>query len=114
MVSSTVNPGVVLVLTTIGADTDGAALARTLVEERLAACVNVLPPMTSVYRWEGRVQTDREQQLIIKTTDDQLPALQSRLPALHPYDLPEFLVLRVSGGSDGYLTWVGESTRLTN
>ena len=96
-------------LTTIGADADGAALARTLVDERLAACVNVLPAMASVYRWEGQVQTDREQQLIIKTSADQLPALQSRLHDLHPYDLPEFLVLPVSDGSKAYLEWVFES-----
>ena len=101
--------GVVLVFTTIGADTDGAALARTLVDERLAACVNVLPPMTSVYRWEGQVQTDREQQLIIKTARHQVPALEARVRELHLYDLPEFLVLPVSDGSKAYLGWVFES-----
>jgi periplasmic divalent cation tolerance protein len=99
----------VLVLTTVGADADASALARTLVGERLAACVNVLPVMTSVYRWKGQVEQDREQQLVIKTTADRLPELEARLRALHPYELPEFLVLPAGGGSRDYLAWVGES-----
>jgi periplasmic divalent cation tolerance protein len=106
-VSSSVE--VVLVLTTIGADGDAAALARTLVEERLAACVNIGAPMTSVYRWKGAVEQDREQPLVIKTTGDKLAALETRLRALHPYELPEFLVLSASGGSTAYLDWVRES-----
>jgi periplasmic divalent cation tolerance protein len=100
----------VIVLTTLGADADAAALAQTLVGERLAACVNVLPAVTSVYRWQGRVEQDREQQLIIKTVRTQVPALEQRLRQLHPYEVPEFLVLPVSGGSEAYLRWVGEST----
>ena len=107
--SSAVELEAVIVLTTLGADADAAALARTLVEERLAACVNVLPTMTSVYRWEGRVQDEREQQLVIKTLTSRLPELEARLRALHPYDVPEFLVLPVSGGSEAYLRWVAES-----
>lgn len=103
---------VVLVLTTIGVDADAAGLARTLVEERLAACVNVLPAMTSVYRWKGQVEQDREQQIVIKTTADRVEALEARLRALHPYDLPEFLVLTAGGGSSAYLDWVGESVAL--
>ena len=101
---------IVIVLTTLGADADAAALARTLVDERLAACVNALPPMTSTYRWKGVVEQDREQQLVIKTTADRVPALQARLRQLHPYELPEFLVLDATG-SEAYLAWVGESTR---
>ena len=100
---------VILVLTTIGADADAAALARTLVEERLAACVNIGAPMTSVYRWKGAVEEDREQPMVIKTTGDRLAALEARLRALHPYDLPEFLVLSASGGSTEYLDWVRDS-----
>jgi periplasmic divalent cation tolerance protein len=106
-VSSSVE--VVLVLTTIGADADAAALARTLVEERLAACVNIGAPMTSVYRWKGAIEEDREQPLVIKTTGGQLAALEARLRVLHPYELPEFLVLSASGGSTAYLEWVRES-----
>ena len=100
---------VALVLTTLGAETDAAALARTLVEEGLAACVNVLPPMTSVYRWKGAVEQDREQQLIIKTTVARLADLETRLKTLHPYELPEFLVLAAAGGSSAYLAWVRKS-----
>jgi periplasmic divalent cation tolerance protein len=105
---------VVIVLTTIGVgvDADPAALARTLVEERLAACVNILPAMTSLYRWEGRIEKDQERQLVIKTTRDRLAALEERVRHLHPYEVPEFLVLPASGGSDAYIQWVGESTRL--
>jgi periplasmic divalent cation tolerance protein len=100
---------IVLVFTTLGAETDATVLARTLVEERLAACVNVLPAMISVYRWKGAVEQDREQQLIIKTTSAGLPRLQARVRELHPYEVPEFLVIAVTGGSDPYLTWVQDS-----
>ena len=100
---------VVLVLTTIGADTDATALARTLVEEGLAACVNIGAPMTSVYRWKSAIETAREQPLVIKTTGDRLVALETRLRALHPYELPEFLVLSASGGSTAYLDWIRDS-----
>ena len=100
----------VVVLTTMGADGDAVALAQRLIDERLAACVNVLPPMTSIYRWHGKVETGREQQLVIKTTTARLPALEARLRALHPYEVPEFLVLRAAGGSDAYLAWLREST----
>jgi periplasmic divalent cation tolerance protein len=101
---------VVLVLTTIGADADAVALGRTLVDERLAACVNVLPTMTSVYRWQGRIEEDHERQIVIKTARRRVAALERRLRQLHPYELPEFLVLSVSDGSEGYLRWVGECT----
>lgn len=100
----------VIVLTTLGVDTDASALARTLVEERLAACVNVLAPMTSTYRWKETIEQDREQQLVIKTTAARIPALEARLRDLHPYELPEFLVLPVTTGSEAYLRWVGENT----
>ena len=99
----------VLVLTTLGADADAVGLARTLVEDRLAACVNVLPAMTSIYRWKGGVEQDREQQLVIKTTPEKVPALEARLRDLHPYELPEFVVLNAAA-SAAYAEWVTEST----
>ena len=102
-------PSVSIVLTTLSADADAAALAKTLVEERLAACVNIVPGVTSIYRWQGAVSQDREQQLVIKTTTASLNALEARLRQLHPYDLPEFIVFHASGGSDAYLSWVIES-----
>jgi periplasmic divalent cation tolerance protein len=107
--TSTAAPDIRIVLTTIGSETDALALARTLVDERLAACVNVLPAMVSIYRWKGSVEQDKEHQVVIKTTSDRLPALEARMRQLHPYELPEFLVLDPAGGGDAYLTWVRES-----
>ena len=99
----------VIVLTTLGAQADAAAFARVLVDERLAACVNVLPAMTSVYGWKGAIEEDGEQQLVIKTSSDRVAALEARFHELHPYDVPEFLVISVTGGSSAYLAWLGES-----
>jgi periplasmic divalent cation tolerance protein len=103
----------VIVLTTVGAAFDVAALARTLVDEHLAACVNVLPPMQSIYRWQGQVHVDDERQLVIKTSSERVATLQLRLGALHPYDVPEFLVIDVAGGSQAYLDWLGSVTTPT-
>jgi periplasmic divalent cation tolerance protein len=100
----------VLVLTTLPTDADGAAFARTLVEEHLAACVNLLAPMESIYRWDGNIETEAERQLVIKTTRERVAALWDRVRELHPYDVPEFLVLPIVDGNDAYLRWVGEST----
>ena len=84
-------------------------IADALVEERLAACVNLVPGITSIYRWKDRIERDREQQMIIKTSSDRLQALEWRLRQLHPYELPEFIVLAVTGGSEAYLAWVRDS-----
>ena len=100
---------VALVLTTFGVG-QAAVVAKTLVEERLAACVNVLPAMTSIYRWDGAVQQEAEEQVVIKTSTDRLAALEARLRQLHPYELPEFLVITADAGSEAYLKWVGMST----
>jgi periplasmic divalent cation tolerance protein len=101
----------VVVLTTMPDDGRADELARALVDERLAACVNVLAPMTSIYRWKGVVEREPERQLVIKTTRDRLSALEARIRALHPYELPEFLVLTVEAASAGYAAWVTEQTR---
>ena len=102
----------VLVLTTMPAGADAAHdLARTLVGERLAACVNVLPAMRSIYRWQGDVQEDDERQLLIKTTRTQLTPLWTRLRALHPYDTPEFIVLPVAAGNERYLDWISSNAK---
>lgn len=100
----------VVVLTTLPADGEAASLAATLVDERLAACVNLFPPMKSIYRWTDGVEEETEQQLVIKTTRAQVPALWERVRDLHPYDVPEFVVLPVLDGNDAYLRWIGEST----
>ena len=97
-----------LVLTTYPVDGDVDAFARTLVGERLAACVNVLPPMQSTYRWNEGVETATERQLLIKTKAASVAALEQRVRELHPYDVPEFLVIPVDG-SAAYLTWLDES-----
>jgi periplasmic divalent cation tolerance protein len=99
----------VIVVTTLPATHDAAAFARTLVDERLAACVNVLPPMVSCYRWQGRVHEEAELQLIVKTTRSRVGSLQHRVSALHPCDVPEFLVLPVVEASKAYGAWLRES-----
>lgn len=101
----------VIVMTTLPVDADGVSFARTLVEGRLAACVNLLPVMESVYRWEGKVDQERERQLVIKTSRLSLPALWERVRDLHPHEIPEFIVLSIVDGNDAYLQWVGQSTR---
>ena len=102
----------VLVLTTVPDDERGEALARTLVDDRLAACVNLHRPMVSIYRWKGQVQRDTERQLVIKTTRDRLPALEARIHEVHTYDLPEFIVISIDGGSAAYVKWVLGQTGL--
>jgi periplasmic divalent cation tolerance protein len=101
----------VLVLTTLPADVDAGAFADSLVQERLAACVNLLAPMESVYRWEGRVERETERQLIIKTTRDRTETLWDRVREMHPYEVPEFVVLSIVDGNDAYLRWIADSTR---
>jgi periplasmic divalent cation tolerance protein len=101
---------VVLVFTTAPAGPQAEHIARALVEERLAACVNVSPPMTSIYRWHGGVEREHECQLVIKTTRDRVPALEQRVTVLHPYELPEFLIVTVADGSGAYIGWVKDET----
>jgi len=86
-------------------------LARSLVGERLAACVNIVPAVRSIYRWQGRVEEDAEVLLIAKTHCDRVEALSARVRELHPYDLPETLALPAVGGSPDYLGWVNAETR---
>jgi periplasmic divalent cation tolerance protein len=100
----------VLVLTTMPADARADELARTLVDERLAACINVHAPMSSVYRWRGTVERESERQLVIKTSRPRIAALTKRLRELHPYELPELIILPIEGGSDRYLDWLGANT----
>ena len=99
----------ILIVTTMPDDDRAAGLARTLVEERLAACVNVHGPMMSTYRWQGRVEVEAERQLAIKTTRARRGALEARLRALHPYELPEFVVIDAAG-SEAYARWVRDAT----
>lgn len=95
-----------LVLVTAPPGAPAAELARALVTERLAACVNVLGGVTSVYRWEGAVQSDAEALLLIKTRADRLAALEARVGELHPYDVPEFVVLEPAHVEARYRAWL--------
>ena len=90
----------------------GAQLARRLVEEGLAACVNLVPGVRSIYRWQGALQEDAEILLIAKTRAALLDALVARVRALHPYELPEVVALAVAGGSAPYLDWVRAAAEL--
>ena len=87
-----------------------AALARALVEEGLAACVNVVPGVTSIYRWEGRLQEDAEVLCLIKTRPAVFERARARILELHPYEVPEILAFAVDDGSPAYLEWLRTST----
>lgn len=99
-----------LVLSTVPTEDVAAALARTLVEEGLAACVNILPGMRSLYAWRGETCDDREVLCLIKTRRALFPALRDRLTALHPYEVPEIVALAAEEVSRAYLDWVSAST----
>ncbi|MCH7493238.1 divalent-cation tolerance protein CutA [bacterium] len=99
---------VVVVLCTFPEGEGAGVAARALVERGLAACVNILPGATSVYRWKGEVEEAAESLLLIKSTPERLPALTAALAKLHPYDVPEIIALPVAGGSPAYLDWVRE------
>ncbi len=100
-----------VVLVTAPSAEVAAAVARVLVEEGLAACGSVVPGVRSIYRWKGAVQDDAEALLLLKTERRLLPALRERLPALHPYEVPELLALAVEDGLPAYLEWIGASVR---
>jgi len=84
-------------------------LAQALVEARVCACVNVVPGVASVFRWEGRVDHAAEELLLVKTTRAMVPQLRERIAALHPYSMPEMLVFAAVDGLDAYLRWVGQA-----
>jgi periplasmic divalent cation tolerance protein len=100
-----------IALTTVGNRSDGERIARALVESRLAACVNIVGSIHSVYRWDGKVEESDEYLLMIKTTEARIASLAEALKALHSYELPEFVVLPVASGSDAYLRWIEGSVR---
>jgi periplasmic divalent cation tolerance protein len=100
-----------IVMTTVGSAEQASRIGRALVEERLAACATLLPPVQSIYRWRDQIETSSETMLLIKTSVHQLPALETRLRELHTYETPEFLVLPVESGSHSYLDWLQDSMR---
>lgn len=99
-----------IVLCTAPDPATAEALAQTVVEARLAACVNVLPGVRSVYRWQGAIHADSESLLIIKTRRDRFAALSAALRAQHPYELPEIIAVPLSDGLPAYLAWVDQNT----
>jgi len=100
-----------IALTTTASADEGHKLARLLVERKLAACVNLVPGLTSIYRWQGAIEEASEILLLMKTTVEQLPALEAAVRELHSYQVPEFLVLEVESGSQPYLDWLRSSTQ---
>ena len=101
----------IVVLSTCAAEADAERLARALVAERLAACVNVAPGVRSFYHWKGEIESAAEYLLIIKTSRELLPALKAEIAKLHPYELPELLALPVVDGAEDYLGWLQANLR---
>jgi periplasmic divalent cation tolerance protein len=97
-----------IVFCTCGSEDEAERIANALVNERLAACVNILPPVESIYRWQGAVERAREILLVIKTTAGRFSALRDRIEAIHSYDTPEIIAMEVAEGSERYLAWLGE------
>ena len=95
-----------VVLSTFGDADTAARVARTLVEESLVACVNIIPTVRSIYRWQGAISDDPEALAIIKTTTDRYPALAARIAELHPYQVPKILALPIAAGHPPYLAWL--------
>lgn len=105
------NPQAKLILTTTGSKEEAERIAQILVQEQLAACVNVLGPMRSVYRWQGNVDSAEEFLLLIKTTALAAAQVQARVRDLHSFELPEILEVTVEGGSAPYLKWIADSVK---
>lgn len=101
---------VLLVLSNVLDDATAHALARKLVEQRVAACVNILPPIRSVYQWRGAIEEAAEVTLLIKTTQLRYPELEAAIRNEHPYEVPEIIAVPVVAGLPAYLNWVGEET----
>ena len=98
-----------IVLTTAGSEEEARKIARHLVESRIAACVNIVPQVSSIYRWQGKVEETREWLLVIKTTAAAFEEVRQAITKLHSYDLPECVCLNVEDGAPNYLQWIAES-----
>lgn len=95
-----------IVLTTCGKPEDADRIARALLDRRLAACVNILPGVRSLYRWQGKIEEDSELLLVIKTTAAAVETLKTAVAAMHPYEVPELVVLPIEDGAARYLEWI--------
>lgn len=101
---------IILILTTWPEKLPAEQAARHWLEQKLVACVNILPEMTSIYRWDGEIKVATEHQMIIKTSTQNVPTLQQSILDLHPYECPEILHLAVTGGHHEYLNWITGNT----
>ena len=100
-----------IVLSTAGSEDEARNLARHLVEHQLAACVNIIPQIESIYRWQGKVESSQEWLLLIKTTAERFPAVRDAIRELHSYELPECVALTIENGSPLYLQWLADSVK---
>lgn len=100
----------ILVLVTAGSEAEAELIAKALVAERLAACVNILNPIRSIYRWEEKIADDREWLLVIKTQRERFTDLEAKVKALHSYHVPEVIALPIVQGAEGYLRWLRQET----
>jgi periplasmic divalent cation tolerance protein len=107
-------PELIVAYITVPDRTTATDIAQTLVEQGLAACVNLVGPLQSVYIWQGTLNTDGELLLVVKTRLEHLPAVQNVLAALHPYEVPELIALPIIAGSPGYLQWLKTATSTTS
>src|SRR5689334_1973894 len=101
----------IVMLCTVPDRPAGERIAQALVEERLAACVNLVPGITSIYRWQGKVEKESECLLVIKSTAARSETLKDRIKTLHPYELPEIIALPITDGDATYLNWITENTK---
>ena len=101
----------IVVFVTCGSEDEALKIARALVEERLAACANMISPLRSIYRWEGKIWDEKEWLLIIKTQRSKFEDLAKRVKALHSYSVPEIIALPIAEGSPAYLNWIEENTK---
>jgi len=95
-----------IILTTVSAVEEGESIANILVEKQLAACINIIPKISSVYRWEGKVHSESEILLLIKTTKDLETEVYREVQNVHPYDTPELITVPITNGSETYLDWM--------
>ncbi len=100
-----------IVLTAAGSQEEAGTIARALLDRRLAACVNILPRIESIYRWQGKVESAQEWLLLIKTSEERFPAVCEAIRELHSYELPECIALNIEDGSPAYLKWLAESVK---
>ncbi len=100
-----------IVLSTAGSEEEARKIAHHLVENQLAACVNIIPQVESIYRWEGKIESSREWLLLIKTTAEKVTRVTAAILELHSYDLPECIAIAIEGGSSAYMEWIDQSVK---